>query len=277
MKTTPSLAASLVAVVLALSCDEHKYDAEIAEAAAAASAQASASAAASAAAAALASAMAAEASTTVWTKKNAADCKPHLATVDFGGDTVLEAEVRRKLDKASGDITPADLGRVKSLNLTAAQERQIDPCIFPMFTSVKDLFFGPGSFDDLVPLQKLTTLESLGIASSPVKDLHPIEGLKRLDRLDLAHTLVGDAELKSVGGLVNLTELVLDECPVIDLTPLSNLKKLEKLSIARTQVKNLAPLAGLQKLKSLRIVDSQVTDVSPVQPLVSAGMKLLTK
>ncbi|MGH7436478.1 MAG: leucine-rich repeat domain-containing protein [Polyangiaceae bacterium] len=277
MKPPSTFAASLVAAVLALSCDEHKYDGEIAEASAAAAAQASASAAASAAAAALASAMAVEASTTAWTKKNAADCKPHPATVDFGGDAVLEAEVRHKLDKATGDLTPADLGRVKSLNLTASQERQIDPCVFPMFTSVKDLFFGPGSFDDLLPLQKLSTLESLGIASSPVKDLHPIEGLKRLDRLDLAHTLVDDTQLKIVGGLVNLTELVLDECPVTDLTPLSNLKKLEKLSIARTQVKNLAPLAGLQKMKSLRIVDSQVTDISPVQPLVSGGMKLLTK
>jgi internalin A len=277
MNRTPSLVVSLLVGAISLSCDEHKYDAEIAEAAAAASAQASASAAASAAAAELAKAMAAEASTTVWTKKNAADCKPHPATVDFGGDTVLEAEVRRKLDKSSGDITPADLGRVKSLNLTAAQERQIDPCIFPMFSSLKDLFFGPGSFDDLLPLQKLTTLESLGVASSPVKDLHPIEGLKRLDRLDLAHTLVGDTELKLVGGFVNLTELVLDECPVTDLTPLSNLKKLEKLSIARTQVKNLAPLAGLQKMKSLRIVDTPITDISPVQPLISGGMKLLTK
>jgi internalin A len=214
-----------------------------------------------------------------WTKKLASDCPAHPATVDFGDQTALEREVRRKLAKEKGPISPGELAQIRSINMTTAgvkeQLHQLDPCIFPMFTSLKDLFLPPGEYEDLTPIQKLSTLESLRASSAPLKSLRPIEGLKRLDRLDISHTLVGDDELKPVGSLVNLTELMLDEDPVSDLTPLASLKKLERLSIKKTEVKSLAPLASLKALKFLYIADTPVSDISPVQPLISNGMKLI--
>lgn len=265
-KIAPALLMPLVA--LAVGCDEPKTDVPAAP---------------SAAAAPLAAPPPPPAPSTppapAWKKKLATECPHHPAAIEFGDEVALEHEVRRKLGKDAGNITPADLAEIRSLNLSQAQGsqqiHQIDPCIFPMFTSLKDLFFGPGEYDDLTPIQKLTTLESLRVASSPVKDLRPIEGLKRMDRLDLAHTLVGDDELKSVGSLVNLTELMLDEDTISDLSPIANLKKLERLSIKKTQVKNLAPLASLRKMKFLYIADTPVTDISPVQPLMANGMKLI--
>jgi internalin A len=208
-------------------------------------------------------------------KKSVADCKPHPAEVDFGGDAVLEKEVRRKLSKDTGPITPAELANIKSLNLSSQNVHQIDPCIFPMFTGIKDLFLGSGDYDDLTPITKLTTIQSLRAALSNVKNLHPIEGLKRLDRLDLSHTLVEDEDLKSIANLVNLTELMLDEDAITDLTPIGNMKKLERLSIKKTRVQNLAPVAGIKTLKFLYIAESAVTDISPVSPLISGGMKLV--
>src|SRR5580692_9088389 len=150
-------------------------------------------------------------------KKTLADCKPHPTEIDFGEDAPLEKEVRRKLSKDKGPIAPSDLAQIKSINLSSATIHQVDPCIFPMFTGIKDLFLGPGEYDDLTPIQKLTTLESLGASNSAVKNLHPIEGLKRLDRLDLSHSLVDDDNLKSLGTLINVTELMLDENTVSDL------------------------------------------------------------
>ncbi len=208
-------------------------------------------------------------------KKSAADCKPHPAEIDFGEDALLEKEVRRKLGKDKGPITPSDLAQIKSINLSTSTIHQVDPCIFPMFTGIKDLFLGPGEYDDLSPLQKLTTLESLGASLSAVKNLHPIEGLKRLDRLDLSHTLVDDDTIKSLGTLINVTELMLDENTVSDLTPIANMKKLQKLSLKKTQVQNLAPIAGIKTLKFLYIAETPVADISPVQPLISGGMKLI--
>lgn len=210
-------------------------------------------------------------------KKLASECTPHPATVDFTDQPDLEREVRRKVGKDKGDITPADLGRVKSINLANnVKVHQIDPCIFPMFTSLKDLFLGSGEYDDLTPLQKLTTLESLRISFSVVKDLRPIEGLKRMDRLDISHTLVGDDQFKSVASFVNLTELMLDETDVSDLTPVAGLKKLERISLKKTRVVSLAPLSQIKTLRFVYIADTAVTDISPVQPLMSNGMKLIT-
>src|SRR6267378_2857778 len=106
-----------------------------------------------------------------WTKKAASDCKPHPASIDFTDQPGLEADVRKKVGKDKGPITPADLAQIKSINASQGQVHQIDPCIFPMFSSLKDLFLGPGEYEDLTPIQKLTTLESLRAASSPLKDL----------------------------------------------------------------------------------------------------------
>jgi internalin A len=264
----PTLLTVALSSVVVLACDENKYDKYLAKPEAAADAPTLE--------AILEAAAPAPVATATWKKKSASDCKPHPATIDFEGDTVLEAEVRRKAGKDTAPITPTDLAQIKSLNLTAGHPHQIDPCIFPMFTSLKDLFLGPGEYDDLTPLQKLP-LESLVLASSPVKDLHPIEGLKRLDRLDLSHTLIDDHALKSVAGLVNLTELMLDEDTITDLSPVSGMLKLERLSIKRTPVKNLQPVAGLKTLKYLYVADTPIADISPVQGLMSGGMKLVQK
>jgi internalin A len=267
MKTTIG---ALLLAALSFACDESKYDKYKTSPEAAAAAAVVPAASETAAAAASASAAPA------YKKRSATDCKPHPTTVEFD-DAALENEVRRKLAKDAGALTPADLAQIKSINLSNARMHQIDPCVFPLFTSLKDLFLGSGDYDDLTPLQKLTTLETLRASLSQVRDLHAIEGLKRMDRLDLSHTLVGDDELKSVGSLVNVTELTLDETAISDLTPIANLKKLERLSIKKTQVKSLAPLAQLKAMKFVYIADTPVTDITPVQSLVSNGMKIVTK
>src|SRR5271165_3610175 len=117
---TPLLLA-LVSLV-GLGCDEHKYDAILAEGGAAS---------ASAAAAKPPPSASAVASTPPAApappKKSVADCKPH--TVDFTGQPDLEAEVRRKVGKDAGTISPADLASIKSINLSRARIYQVDPCI----------------------------------------------------------------------------------------------------------------------------------------------------
>jgi internalin A len=210
-------------------------------------------------------------------KKLATECKPHPATVDFADQPDLEKEVRKKLGKEGGAITPGELAQIKSINLANnVTVHQIDPCIFPMFTSLKDLFLGRGEFDDLTPIQKLTTIESLRISFSVVKDLRPIEGLKRMDRLDISHTLVDDEHFKAVASFGNLTELMLDETEITDLTPVANLKKLERISFKKTHISNLAPLSQLHTLKFIYDSETAVTDITPVQPLMAGGTKLIS-
>jgi internalin A len=202
------------------------------------------------------------------------ECPTNPAVVDFRGQKGLEAEVRLKLSKPKGDVAPHELKMIKSLNLTKYGERwsELDPCIFPMFGGLKDLFLPPGDYDDLGPLKGLTTLESLRASDSRVKDLRPIAGLGKLDRLDLSKTAVVD--LAPISGLLALTELQLDDTPITDLSPLAPLKKLEKLHIRNTAVKDLAPLRTCQSLKLLELQGTPATDTSPLAPQMAKGLKI---
>jgi internalin A len=164
-------------------------------------------------------------------KKKLADCPDgNEVTID---NPAIEAEIRKKLEKASGAIKKADLKRLKSLNISQVKElSQLDPCVFTPMTGLKELFLGTGDYDDLTPIAGATQLESLRASINQVKDLKPLEKLSKLDRLDLGRTQVSD--LKPLASLKSLTELQLDDTQVEDLSPLAELTALENLSIKRT-------------------------------------------
>lgn len=177
-------------------------------------------------------------------------------TVTFA-DPKFEAAVRVQAQKPDGALTKADLGKVKTLKLTETKLDELDPCIFPLFTSVKGLYLPPGKIEDLSPLKTLTTLESLVAAVTNVKDLTPLSGLAKLDRLDIGRTPVKD--LTPLSGLTNLTELQIDETEVTDLTPISKLTKLEMLQMKRTRISDLSPLKDIKTLKKLFIDGSSAS------------------
>ena len=192
--------------------------------------------------------------------------------VDFEGDTALESEVRLKLQKPKGDISVAELANVKSINLTKyGPSTELNPCLFPKFTGLHDLFVGQGELDDLKPIAELTSLVSLRATENKVKDITPLKKLVHLDRLDLSKTQVMDISV--IGAMTDLTELELDGTPITDLAPLASLKKLEKVTIANTAVKDVSPLKNSKAtLKLLDISGTPVTDYSMV-----AGPKLKVK
>jgi Leucine-rich repeat (LRR) protein len=189
-------------------------------------------------------------------------------------DKRFEEEVRRKLPKPDGAITTADLGKLRSLNLSQLKLDQLDVCIFPHMKGLKELFLGQGEYDDLSPIEGATQLESLRASISHVKDLKPLEKLTHLDRLDLGRTQVSD--LKPLASLKKLTELQLDDTPVQDVTPLGGLTLLETLSLKRTQVKDVSALKGLKKLKTLYTGGSALdADPMSVAPLRANGTKIV--
>ncbi len=205
-------------------------------------------------------------------KKQLADC-PKGPEVTFD-DKELEGEVRRKLPKPEGVITNADLGSLRSLNLSRLKLPELDVCLFSQLKGLKELFLGPGDYDDLGPIAAAKQLESLRASISQVKDLKPLEKLTRLDRLDLGRTQVSD--LAPLAALTKLTELQLDDTQVEDVTPLARLTLLETLSLKRTKVKDVAALKGLKKLKILYTAGSGLdADPMSVAPLRANGTKIV--
>lgn len=177
----------------------------------------------------------------------------------------LEAEVRKKLAKEKGPITKADLASVKSVNLVQTSLDQLDVCVFPHMTNLKQLYLGRGEIDDLSPISELVHLEGLRASMNPIVDLKPLEKLTKMDRLDLGHTQARD--LKPLSGMTALTDLQLDDTPVEDLSPLAELDKLERLSVQRTRVKDFSPLKDLESLEFIYVKGTPATDISPLLPL----------
>jgi internalin A len=186
----------------------------------------------------------------------------------------VEAEVRKKLPKPEGPITIADLGKLRSLNLSQAKLAELDVCVFSRMKNLKELFLGPGTFDDLSPISVATQLESLRASINQVKDLKPLEKLTKLDRLDLGRTQITD--VKPLEKLTLLSELQLDDTAVEDVSPLAGLTLLETLSLKRTRVKDVSALKNLKKLKFLYIGGSPLdADPMSVAPVRANGTKVI--
>jgi internalin A len=200
------------------------------------------------------------------------DC-PKGPNFDFQNEA-LEAEVRRKLPKAEGPVTLADLRRVRSLNLSQIKLDELDVCFFSQLKGVKELFLGAGDYADLSPIAGSTQLESLRASINQVKDLTPLAKLTKMDRLDLGRTQVKD--LSPLAAMTKLTELQLDGTPVEDVAPLAKLKELETLSLKRTQVKDVSALKDLKKLKFLYTGGSPLDeDPMSVAPVRANGTKII--
>lgn len=193
-------------------------------------------------------------------------------------DASLLKDIRFKLKKKD-DAPPVTYGELKNITtlkwLDGPRIKELDPCIFAKLTSIKDLYLGPGDYEDLTPLTNLTTLQTLRISLSRVRDLKPLEKMVRMDRLDLGRTQVSD--LSPVSKMIILTELSLDDTPVNDLTPLSACKKLETISIKNTGVTKLSPLKDMTKLKILRLEGTAITDLNTIEPLKAHGLKVFLK
>lgn len=190
-------------------------------------------------------------------------------------DPDLEAELRLKLSKPKGALRASELPKVKSLNLTRkASLDELDPCIVPKLTGLKDLFLGPGKLRDLRPIANLIHLVSLRASINEVSDLSPLEKLVQLDRLDLGRTHVRD--LSVLEKLVNVTELQLDGTEISDIGPLAKMAKLEKLSIKKTNVTDVSPLKDLRKLKFLYVEGTAISNLDTLQPLVARGLRVVT-
>src|SRR5690606_16058615 len=136
----------------------------------------------------------------------------------------FEGAVRVKAQKPDGDLTTADLKKLRSLNLSRVRLSELDVCLFRHMTELRELFIGPGEIDDLSSIATSTKLESLGVSGNPISDLSPLAKMTKMDRLDLAHTKVTD--LSVLAGMKTLTELNVDDTGVTDLTPLQALTKL---------------------------------------------------
>lgn len=186
----------------------------------------------------------------------------------------LEGAIRVKAQKPDGDLTSADLRRLRSLNLSRVPAEGIDICLFAHMPELRELTFGPDQIGDLEPIAKLGKLESLSMTRNPILDLSPLKKLVKLDRITIANAQITD--LSPLEGLRVLTEVNFDDNPVEDISVLANMKELERVSLQRTKVSSAVPLSKLKKLRFLYLTGSPLgDDIGATAELVRNGTKVI--
>jgi len=127
-----------------------------------------------------------------------------------------------------------------------------------------------------IPFATLINLESLGILSGPIENLHGLSGLTKLRSLRLGD-LRRLTSLTGIEGLANLEELEIDTCRRIQsIKEVGSLSRLKRLGLNNVHdIDSLAPLASLQNLQSLGFVESTNVLDGDLTPLLH--LKSLTR
>lgn len=144
-------------------------------------------------------------------------------------DAALEAKVRAAMNKPEGDILPAEVEEVKSLDLSNEYQQDMPDDII---------------IKDISALKYFTNLGELRLGFNAVNDLRPLSQLQKLESLDLY-----------------------SNNSVSDVSPLSNLKNLSVLNLQYNQIKDVSPLAGLERLSVLLLKGNAITDYSPLKDI----------
>jgi Leucine-rich repeat (LRR) protein len=98
--------------------------------------------------------------------------------------TVEEKEIRRVLKKPTGELTKADLEKVKGLDFNGNQLTK-SPEGLEKLTKLKDLFLSGNQLTNVKGLENLTQLKDLFLEDNKLTDVKGLEKLNQLMRLNL--------------------------------------------------------------------------------------------
>ncbi|MCI2256138.1 leucine-rich repeat domain-containing protein [Domibacillus sp. PGB-M46] len=188
-------------------------------------------------------------------------------------DPNLEALIREKLSKPTGDITKEDMLEIEELEARYADITDLKGLEFAKNLKILDLYHsGPL---DISALASLHNLKELYLSRNQISDISALAGLTNLTNLDLRENLISNVE--ALANLKNLTELDLFGNYVADLNPLASLTNLTDLTLFGPQIKNIDALANLTNLQSLTLVHSQVTNTNSLKNLKKIEQLLLNR
>jgi internalin A len=209
-----------------------------------------------------------------WTSCVALTAKPALDDSKFAEALPHLRALHRPLalNLPDAQIRSENLGAlngldVVQLDLTGAGIRSLD--ILKEMRSLKVLVLHRcPDLENIDAAQGLTSLESLNLWQTRVRDLRALEGLTALRELDLRYTQVSN--LDPLKGLVNLETLKAGHNRrVQNINPLGELTNLKFLDLNETQVGNLDALRKLHRLRELYLGQTPVTDIDIVRGMPS--------
>ena len=204
-------------------------------------------------------------------------------------DDVLEAIVRKHLDRAEGPVTIKDARGLDWLDANMPwdipdEEKIRDVSALRYFENLRGLHLDNNLISDISPLAGLTQLKELSVLDNPVKDIQPVSGLTGLRFLGIRSdfqdvSFIGSmTELEGlrIDGLEQLPEALLQLkglkvfCSLggklSDISLLARIPALEVVDVSWNRITDLSPLSGLP-LRELYLEGNPIVDYSPIREL----------
>ena len=192
-----------------------------------------------------------------------------LPTKDLRGiEKLVNLECAKFNDRGGGgniyDFTPlSNLKKLKKITIYFRRPVEISPD-----EHVKNMTCLDGSFS------LLTTLETLEIEQTKLKDVSPIEQLVNLKTLDLGLNQI-EFLPENLGNLQKLESLVFVHNNVKDIEPVKSLINLKELFFHSNYVEDISPIKDLVNLTRLGFNNNKIKNIASVTNLVNITQLLL--
>jgi Leucine-rich repeat (LRR) protein len=211
----------------------------------------------------------ADTKTCYWCKESikaaALVCKYCSKNPHSPSEQAIEAAIRKSINKPEGELTKADLEKVRGLNLSNNLLTEV-PKELEKLDQLKVLNLMRNKLTDVKGLEKLTQLTVLDLYNNQLTEV-PKE-LEKLDQLKVLN--LGRNQLTNVKGLEKLTHLTTLWLSSNQLTDVKGLEKLTRLTMLQLQGNKLTGVKGLEKLTQLTYLslgDNKLTDVKGLEKL----------
>ena len=188
---------------------------------------------------------------------------PAIITFD---DPILEAAVRLRLNKPTGDFTPSDIPLLTSLN--ASSKSITDLSGLEWFTDLTNLSLHSNQISDLTPLKCLTNLRLLDLRyNNLISDISPLAAMTEMTQLYLTRNQITD--ISHLAGMTKLTELWLDSNLISNISYLSAMTELRHLFLGSNQITDTSALSGLTKITWLTLYLNQIGDLDDLDRMTN--------
>ena len=185
---------------------------------------------------------------------NTRDLKPNIPVPEPVAKTkspliavpVVEEEIRGPfcLNKPTGELTMADLGKVTVLYLQACQLTDVKG--LENLTQLEELNLNGNHITELPKgLEKLTQLKELLLQNNRLTSVKGLENLRQLKELNLSNNQLTD--VKGLEKNTQLTELILSGNQLTDVKGLEKLTQLEILELENNPDLTKAQIDELKK------------------------------
>lgn len=204
------------------------------------------------------------------------ECKVHFNIksndeVVMFKDKNLEQEVRKNINKPTGDIYKSDVEKI--IYLEAGDKNIQDISGIENLINLKELNLCVNKITNLEPLKDMSNLTKLSLDSNEINDISALKNLTNLTMLTLCNNKI--TNLDSLTNLTKLQTLSLSENEITDIVPLKELSNLNTLYLAYNKINDLTPLKELSNLNVLYLQNNNFKNIVPLKNLDKLSQLIL--